>query len=110
MTRPCYVDAFSRWLFGTEELSYEKSQIGVFLLMLGRWKEAEPVLLQAAIESPDFWEAANNLGALYTRMKNWEATAFAYRTVLMLHPNDLLAQRRATESWSNLVATQRGQP
>jgi tetratricopeptide (TPR) repeat protein len=110
MTHPSYVDSFSRWLLGTEELSVEKSQLGVFMLTLGKWKEAEPFLLQAAIESPNFWETANNLGALYTRLKDWEATAFAYRTVLMLNPGDQLARRRANESWSNFVASEKVQP
>ena len=109
-TRPSYVDAFARWLLGTEELSYEKSQLGVFMLTLGRWKEAEPLLLQAAIESPNFWEASNNLGALYTRLREWEATAFAYRTVLMLNPGDPLARRRLNESWANFVAGQGVKP
>lgn len=109
-TRPSFVDAFSRWLLGTEVLSYEKSQLGVFLLTLGQWREAEPLLLQAAIESPNFWETSNNLGALYTRLRNWEATAFCYRTVLMLNPNDPLAKRRAAESWSNFLAAERTKP
>lgn len=107
MTRPSYVDTLSRWFLGTEELSYEKSQTGVFLLTLGKWREAEPILLQAAIESPNYWEASNNLGALYTRLKDWEATAFAYRTVLMLNPDDPLARRRASESWANFLASER---
>lgn len=97
--KPSYVDSFSRWLLGGEELPLEKEQIGVFLLTAGRWAEAERPLLEAAIEAPNFWETENNLGSLYMRLKEWEITCLVYRAVLMLNPSDVLARERLAMSW-----------
>jgi Flp pilus assembly protein TadD len=75
--------------------------------MLGQWPQAERPLLEAAIRAPDFWETSNNLGALYTRLKAWEAAAFAYRSVLMLNPGYPLAQQRFRESWIHFQQARR---
>jgi len=97
--KPSVIDSFARWLFGTEELPKEKEQIGVFLLTVGQWAEAERPLLEAAVQAPNFWETANNLGALYMRLKEWEVTCLVYRIVLMLNPSDALARERLAMSW-----------
>lgn len=97
--RASYVERFSRWLLGGEELPEHLSKLGTFLLMLGQWSNAERPLLEAAVKAPDFWETSNNLGALYTRLKEWEAATFVYRSVLMLNPGNPRAQERARESW-----------
>lgn len=99
--QPSYVDSFSRWLLGGEEMPFEKEQIGTFLLMAGRWAEAERPLLEAAVQSPNFWETSNNLGSLYMRMKEWEVTCLVYRAVLMLNPSDVLARERLSMAWYN---------
>ena len=104
------VDTFSRWLLGPEEMAFELSQKGVFLLTVGRWNEAEPLLIEAAIRSPHYWELSNNLGALYTRLNIPEAAAFAYRTVLMLNSGNNLARTRSVESWNRFVSSSKVSP
>ena len=96
---PGLIDSFSRWLLGGEEMPLEKEQLGTFLLMAGRWAEAERPLLEAAVHAPNFWETSNNLGALYMRLKEWEITCLVYRAVLMLNPYDTLARERLAMSW-----------
>lgn len=105
VVRPSLVDAFSRWLLGSHEMAFEPSQKGVFLLTVGRWKEAEPFLLDAALRSPHYWELSNNLGALYTRLNVPDAAAFAYRTVLMLNPLNEMAKKRSVESWKKYLSS-----
>lgn len=105
--QPTLIESFSRWLLGGEEMPEALSKTGTFLLMLNQWPNAEPLLIAAAINAPDFWETSNNLGALYWRLKNWEAAAISYRTVLILNPGNALAQRRAEESWALFEAKHR---
>lgn len=105
--KPSMIERLSRWLFGGEEMAEAQSRTGTFLLMLGQWPQAERPLLEAAIRAPDFWETSNNLGALYTRLKAWEAAAFAYRSVLMLNPGYPLAQQRFRESWIHFQQARR---
>ena len=98
--QPTFIESLSRWLLGGEELPEDLSHLGTFLLTAGYWREAEPLLLEAAIRAPNFWETSNNLGALYTRLQMWEAATHVYRMVLMLNPSNVLAQNRARASWS----------
>jgi Flp pilus assembly protein TadD len=91
-------------------MASDQSQRGVFLLTIGQWKEAEPLLLEAATSSPNYWELSSNLGALYTRLNLPEAAAFAYRTVLMLNPENELAKIKTAENWNRFVSTTKVTP
>jgi hypothetical protein len=110
VVRPSLIDSFARWLLGSEQMASDQSQRGVFLLTIGQWKEAEPLLLEAATSSPNYWELSSNLGALYTRLNLPEAAAFAYRTVLMLNPENELAKIKTAENWNRFVSTTKVTP
>lgn len=94
-----WIESFSRWLLGGEEIPESLSKTGTFLLMLNEWANAERPMLETAMQAPDFWETSSNLGALYMRRRDWEAASTAYRIVLMLNSGNDLARRRAEESW-----------
>lgn len=103
--RPSFIDSFSRWLLGGEEMPFQRDRLGTFLLTAGQWREAERPMLQAAVIAPNFWETSNNLGALYMRLKSWEICTLVYRNVLMLNPSDPLAQERVAMCWFKFKQT-----
>jgi tetratricopeptide (TPR) repeat protein len=86
-----------RWLLSREPAPGSRHELGTVLVTLGRTAEAERPLLDAAEESPGFWEVHNNLGVLYRRLGLAREALVAYQNALALNPGEPTLRARVEE-------------
>lgn len=76
---------------------WAKFGVGMCLVQLGHWQEAEPIFREIVRRQPENWQAWGNLAICSEQTGRGEEAQELWRKVLSLNPGDAMARQRLQE-------------